>query len=257
MREELITDDLISIVVPVYNAERWIENALDCLLKQTYQQFEIIIVDDCSTDRSMELLEKIQDARIKVFRNEKNSGPAFARNQGIKNAAGRYLAYMDADDLCDATKLEKQITFMRKTGCAFCFTGYEFAGEDGVRNGRIVHVPEKITYHEALRNTTISTITVMFDRSQISDEVLYMPLDARGEDTATWWKILRNGYVAYGIDEPLSIYRRSGGTRSSNKLDAVYGTWKMYRKNEQLGLLKSMWCFSGYIMNAIKRRTQR
>lgn len=109
-------------------------------------------------------------------------------------------------------------------------------------------------YKDALKRTTISTITVMFDRKQISNEVLYMPLDARGEDTATWWKILRHGYTAYGIDEPLSVYRRYGGSRSSNKLDAVCGTWKMYRRNEKLGILRSSYYFCCYILNAVKRR---
>jgi teichuronic acid biosynthesis glycosyltransferase TuaG len=111
-----------------------------------------------------------------------------------------------------------------------------------------------VDYEYALRHTIISTITVMFDRNQIPEEVLYMPLDARGEDTATWWKILRHGYIAYGINEPLSVYRRHEGSRSSNKIDAVYGTWKMYRQNEKLGLVKSMRCFLSYVCNAIKRR---
>lgn len=252
-----LEEGLISVVVPVYNAEKWITDTIQCLLGQTYEKLEIILVDDCSTDRSRSIIEAIPDERIRVFRNERNRGPAYTRNHGIREASGRYLAYLDADDLCDKDKLEKQLLFMKKTGCAFCFHGYEFADATGRRNGRIVHVPEKITYEEALKNTTISTITVMFDRKQIPDEILFMPLDARGEDTATWWKILRHGYVAYGIDEPLSVYRRTAGTRSSNKLDAVYGTWKMYRRNEGLGFFRSIHCFLGYIVNAVKRRRKK
>lgn len=249
-----LTDGLISIVIPVYNSEKYIEETIRCIQNQTYENWEIIFVDDGSKDRSVELIEKYQDPRMHLYRNEKNSGPAFTRNQGIKKARGRYLAYMDADDLCDADKLEKQINFMKEKGCAFCFTGYEFAGEDGIRNGKVVRIPSKMDYKDALKKTTISTITVMFDREQIPDEVLYMPTDARGEDTATWWKILRHGYTAYGIDEPLSVYRRYGGSRSSNKLDAVYGTWKMYRRNEGLGFWKSSYYFCSYIINAIRRR---
>lgn len=250
---ELI-DELISIVIPVYNSEKYIKETIECILNQTYKNWEIIFVDDGSKDSSVDIIREYRDERMHLYQNGKNRGPAFTRNQGIKKAQGRYLAYMDADDLCDADKLEKQIRFMKKTGCAFCFTGYEFAGEDGKRNGKIVRIPEKMEYKDALKKTTISTITVMFDRKQIPDEVLYMPLDARGEDTATWWKILRHGYTAYGIDEPLSVYRRYGGSRSSNKLDAVYGTWKMYRRNEKLGILRSSYYFCCYILNAVKRR---
>lgn len=251
-----LKDGLISIVIPVYNSEKYIRETIMCILDQTYKNWEIVFVDDCSEDTSVEIIERYlqQDERMRLYQNKKNGGPAITRNQGIKKARGRYLAYMDADDLCDVDKLEKQINYMKKTGCAFCFTGYEFAGEDGVRNGKIVRVPQEIDYKYALRHTTISTITVMFDRKQIADEILYMPLDARGEDTATWWKILRNGYKAYGIDEPLSVYRRYSGSRSSNKLEAVYGTWKMYRRNEGFGFWKSSYYFCGYIVNAIKRR---
>lgn len=250
---ELI-DELISIVIPVYNSEKYIKETIECILNQTYKNWEIIFVDDGSKDGSVDIIRDYQDERMHLYQNEKNQGPAYTRNKGIEKARGRYLAYMDADDLCDADKLEKQICFMKKTGCAFCFTGYEFAGEDGKRNGKIVRIPEKMEYKDALKRTTISTITVMFDRKQISNEVLYMPLDARGEDTATWWKILRHGYTAYGIDEPLSVYRRYGGSRSSNKLDAVCGTWKMYRRNEKLGILRSSYYFCCYILNAVKRR---
>lgn len=249
-------DERISIVIPVYNSEKYIEETIQCILAQTCPDWEIIFVDDCSKDRSVQIIESHQarDSRMHLYRNKQNMGLAFTRNQGIAKACGRYLAYMDADDLCDRDKLEKQLRFMKKTGCAFCFTGYEFAGPDGVRNGKVVHVPKKIDYKGALKRTTISTITVMFDRNQIPTDVLTMPLNARGEDTATWWKILRHGYVAYGIDEPLSVYRRYPGSRSSNKLDAAWGTWKMYRECEHLSLIKSSYYFSHYILNAIKRR---
>ena len=116
---------------------------------------------------------------------------------------------------------------MEESGCAFSFTGYEFAGEDGVRNGRVVHVPNYITYEEALRNTTISTITVMFDREQIPEQLLLMPENCKREDTATWWQILKAGYTAYGIDEPLSVYRRHRNSHSANKFRAVWGTYKI------------------------------
>lgn len=247
-------EDLVSIVIPMYNAEKYILATLQCVLQQTYRSIEVIIVDDASTDNGLQLVKEIDDTRVKIYSSNENLGPANARNIGIKHAMGRYLAYMDADDLCELDKIEKQVSFMRKNKCAFCFTGYEFADEQGVRNGKVVSIPEKVDYEYALRHTIISTITVMFDRTKIPEELLIMPLNARGEDTATWWKILRNGYKAYGINEPLSVYRRHSATRSSNKLSAIYGTWKMYRVNEKLGLKKSIICFCSYIFNAVKRR---
>lgn len=248
--------DLVSIVIPVYNAEKYIEEAIQCILNQTYQEWEIIFVDDGSSDESLSIIEEYlkKEKRMHLYQNSENRGPAYTRNRGIKKAQGRYLAYLDADDLWDADKLEKQVRFMQKKGCAFSFTGYEFAGEDGKRNGKIVRIPNKVDYKYALKHTIISTITVMFDRQQIPDNVLSMPLNARGEDSATWWKILRHGYTAYGINKPMSVYRRHGGSRSSNKLDAVHGTWKMYRQCEHLPLLKSGYYFVCYLLNAVKRR---
>lgn len=254
MENSRYEDGLVSIVMPVYNAEDYVVEAIKCLLQQTYQDIEIIVVDDLSTDDSLSRIKELIDSRIHVYSADKNIGPANARNIGIRHAKGRYLAYMDADDLCEPDKIEKQIRFMKVRECAFCFTGYEFADETGKRTGKVVNVPAEVDYEYALRHTIISTITVMFDREKIPEELLYMPLDARGEDTATWWQILRHGYIAYSINEPLSAYRRHANTRSSNKLSAVYGTWRMYRKNEQLGLVKSMVCFCSYVINAIKRR---
>lgn len=251
-----LRENRISIVVPVYNSEQYIEETIQCVLKQTYADWEVIFVDDASKDKSVAVIEKYlkEDKRMHLYQNSENRGPAYTRNRGIKKAQGRYLAYLDADDLWDADKLEKQIRFMRQKGCAFSFTGYEFAGADGKRNGRIVCIPEKIDYKYALKHTTISTITVMFDRRQIPDSVLFMPLNARGEDSATWWKILRHGYTAYGINEPLSVYRRHGGSRSSNKLDAVWGTWRMYRRCERLPVIRSGYYFCCYLFNAVRRR---
>lgn len=247
-------DGLVSVVIPVYNAERYVIEAVNCILNQTYEDIEVLVIDDNSSDKSIELIKQLSDSRIRCFCLTENHGPAYARNVGIKHAKGRYLAYMDADDLCEEYKIEKQIRYMQENDYAFCFTGYEFADEAGVRTGKIVSVPKEVDYEYALRHTTISTITVMFDREKIPEKLLLMPLNARGEDTATWWQILRNGFVAYGINEPLSVYRRHIGSRSSNKISAVYGTWKMYRENERLGFLKSVVCFGNYILNAIKRR---
>jgi len=252
--EEQKIKECISIVIPVYNAAPYLRETIQSVKAQTYPDWELILVDDASTDDSMEILQSYKAENIKVLSMLKNKGPAAARNEGIRRAQGRYLTFLDADDIWDKDKLQKQLNFIKEKQCAFSFTGYEFADETAKRNGKIVSVPEKITYPEALKNTTISTITVMFDRRKLPTELLLMPENCQREDTATWWKILKKGYAAYGLNEPLSVYRRHAGSHSSNKWKAVKGTWRMYREQEKFSVLKSAYYMIFNLMNAVKRR---
>ena len=247
-------NDLVSIVIPVYNAEKFIEETITCVTNQTYPNWELLLVNDGSTDKSAALIEKAanQDERIRVFHLE-GGGAAKARNTGTENANGRYLAFLDADDLWEKDKLEKELDFLKKTDAAFVFTGYEFADENGRGTGKIVRVPEKLSYGEALKNTTIFTSTVMFDMQKTGRELLYMP-QIKSEDTALWWKVLRTGFPAYGLDENLVKYRRAGKTLSSNKLEAVRRIWNLYRKAEGLSVLKSCYYFVFWAFNAVARR---
>jgi teichuronic acid biosynthesis glycosyltransferase TuaG len=211
--------ELISIVVPVYRAERYIEETMDCVRAQTYPHWELLLVEDCGPDRSREIIEQyIQrtgDTRIRMLTYSTNLGAARARNLGVNEAKGRYLAYLDADDLWTPDKLEKELAFLKEKQAAFVFTGYEFADENGKGTGKIVRVPATITYKEALKNTTIFTSTVMFDMEQLSKEQLQMP-QIKSEDTALWWRILREGYVACGLDQNLVKYRRAGKSLSGS-----------------------------------------
>lgn len=252
-------EELISIVMPLYNSEKFILNTLHSIASQTYKKWELIIVDDASNDKSSDIVERFieewtGEQTIQLIKQEINGGPAKARNKGIKAAGGRYLTYQDADDLWKPDKLERQVCFMQKKQCAFSFTGYEFADEFGNLLNKRVFVPKELTYAQALKNTTISTITVMFDRTKISGELLLMPENCKREDTATWWKILRAGYTAYGINEILSVYCRHKDSHSANKLQAVAGTYRMYRSQEGLGILKTWYYMLCYIYNAIRRR---
>lgn len=248
--------DLISIVVPVYNAEKFLTDTINTVFSQTYENWELIFVDDKSTDNSVEIVnEYIQkNNNIKLIQNKENSGAAISRNKGIDEAKGKYIAFLDADDLWKKDKLEKQIKFMKENEYDFTFTGYEFADENGIPNGKKVIVPSKINYKKALKNTIIWTSTVMFNMNKLKKEDIYMPDVKRGQDTATWWKVLSTGVNAYGIDEVLSYYRRTNKSLSANKLKALKRTWNLYRNVEHLNIFYSFYNFCWYCFNAIKRR---
>lgn len=250
-------EELVSIIVPVYNAERFIKETMDCVMAQTCPQWELLLVEDGSSDRTVSVIEDYirekGEKRIRLIRQPENLGAARARNRGLKEASGRYVAYLDADDLWVPEKLERELAFMRDRNAAFAFTGYEFVNEDGRSTGKVVRVPETLNYRQALKNTTIFTTTVMFDTDKIHRELLEMPV-MKSEDTALWWKILRNGYTAYGLDENLVKYRRAGRSLSSNKLEAVRRIWNLYRKAEGMGVVSSAWHFCFWAVRAVKRR---
>lgn len=246
-------NDLVSIIVPVYNAERFLEDTINTVLNQTYKNWELLLVNDCSKDNSKKIANKYLSDKIKWIDMDQNSGAALTRNKGIELSTGRYICFLDADDLWEKEKLEKQINFMNETDSAFSFTGYEFADENGKPNGKKVFVPDTINYSQALKNTTIWTSTVMFDMSKLSKEDIYMP-NVKSEDTACWWKVLKNIGFAYGLNEVLSFYRRTHGTLSSNKIEAIKRIWNLYRNVEKIGFLKSITNFICYALNAVKRR---
>jgi teichuronic acid biosynthesis glycosyltransferase TuaG len=251
---------MVSIVIPVYNAEKYIAATIKSVLSQTYSDWELILVDDGSTDESVariaEVLLLVPDqvrGRIQLICQEQNRGAAAARNAGLRAAKGRYLAFLDGDDLWLAEKLEKQLAFMERTGAAFSFTGYEFGDENACGSGKVVHVPPTLSYRQALSRTVISTITVLFDLTAIGKELLEMPA-IKSEDTATWWRILKSGHTAYGLDEVTAIYRRYPRSLSADKLEAVRRIWNLYRRQEGLGLLYSTWNFVFWAVRATLRR---
>lgn len=249
-------EKLVSIIVPVYNAEKFIKDTIKTVGKQTYQNWELIFVNDCSTDESKKIIEEQIniDNRIRLLELEQNYGAAIARNTGIDNAKGKYIAFLDSDDLWDKEKLSRQVRFMQNSNCSFSFTGYEFADENGTGNGKVVQVPNKINYKQALKNTTIWTSTVMFDVEKLGKELIHMPNVRRGQDTATWWKVLKQIDNAYGINQVLSYYRRTDNSLSANKLRALKRTWNLYRNVEHLNIFYSLYNFCWYVLNAIKRR---
>ncbi len=247
---------MVSIVVPVHNAAGFIADTIQMVCGQTYKDWELILVDDASTDGSADIIEKVikgQKKRIRLIRLRQNGGAAGARNAGIDASSGRFIAFLDADDIWRKEKLEKQVEFMEKTGAEFSFHAYEFGDENANPTGKVVRVPATLKYRQALSRTVIFTSTVMFDTEKIDMGIIHMP-KVPSEDTATWWRILKSGYVAYGLDENLAIYRRPKKSLSSNKLEAIYRIWFLYRNIADLSIPESLFYFGGWAVRATLRR---
>ena len=240
----------VSVIIPMYNSSKYILECLNSVLKQTYKNLEIIIIDDKSTDNSVDIVKKINDERIVLIEQDKNVGAASTRNEGIKKATGDFICFLDSDDYWKFDKIEKQIDYIKKNDYVFIYSNYNFI-KDGKTHA--TKVPESLTYNEAIKNTTIFTSTVMFNMKYLKKEDIFMPNYKIGEDTATWWKVLKKGIIAYGMNEALAFYRLRDDSLSANKIKAVFYAWKLY-KNEKMNFLKKIYSFNCYLLNAIKRR---
>lgn len=249
-------DALISIIVPVYNAGIYIEETIAMVCAQTYKNWELILVDDCSLDDSRQRIEAVADrmqGQVRLIKKTVNEGAARARNTGIDHARGRYIAFLDADDIWMPDKLEKELKFMQREQAAFVFTAYEFGDENAKGMGKIVHVPRVLSYRQALSRTVIFTTTVLLDTEKTGKDLIRMP-EVKSEDTATWWKILKSGIDAYGLDEVLAIYRRPAKSLSSNKLEAIRRIWNLYRREEKLSFPYSCYNLFCWAIRATLRR---
>lgn len=247
-------NSLVSIITPSYNASRFIEQTIQSVLAQTYQNWEMIIVDDGSKDHSVEIINRYaeSDHRIKLIQNQTNKGAAETRNVAIRVAKGDYIAFLDSDDLWVPEKLEKQLHFMEKNGVAFSFSAYEVIQENGTSTHKIIAVPPQIDYEGYLRNTIIGCLTVVINRKTVGD--FEMPNIKSSHDMALWLLIMKRGYKAYGLQENLAKYRLVATSNTAKKSKVAKDVWRVYRELEQLPLAKSIWCFIGYAFNAIKKR---
>ena len=249
-----MNEPLVSIITPVYNADKFLSETIKSVQNQTYSNWELLLVDDCSKDNSADIIRQFQqnDNRIKYIKLQTNSGASVSRNTGIKSAKGRFIAFVDSDDIWKPKKLELQIQYMLKDNLGFTFTSYRYMKENGVRTNKIAKAPNKIDYNGLLKNTIIGCSTVVIDRDTVGD--FEMPLVRRGQDTATWLQILRNEKYAYGIEDDLVNYRLVGDSLSSNKIKSLKRTWNTYRNVENLNVFKSSYVFCFYVYNAIKKR---
>lgn len=245
---------LVSVIVPCYNMEKFIAHTIESVLRQTYTHWELLIVDDASTDRTVSLVNSLcgQDYRIHVDVNTEHSGVATARNHAIQKAQGRFLAFLDADDLWHHEKLERQLQYMISKHIGFCYTAYDCIDEDDNYLERQIRTIGKVDYNKYLRNTIIGCSTVMIDRDIVGE--VKVPNYRTSQDTATWLRLLKKGFVAYDLDQLLTHYRVRKHSNSSNKLKAASDLWHVYRDQEGLSLLKASYCFGCYAFNAIKKR---
>lgn len=245
---------LVSVIMPCYNMERYISETIASVQRQTYTHWELLIVDDASTDKTAVIVKNIQnqDDKIHFIIKPEHSGIAETRNQCLNMAKGRFLAFLDADDLWHPEKLEQQLRFMTEKNIGFSYSSYDCVGETGKPLEKIVKAAGNLNYQAYLRNTIIGCSTVMIDKSIVGD--VTVPNFRTSEDAATWLNILKKGFLAYAIYQPLTSYRIRQLSASSNKLKASADLWRVYRQNENLPFFKALAYFSSYAFNAIKKR---
>ena len=246
--------DLVSIITPMYNSEKFIDLTIQSVQSQTYQNWEMIIVDDASTDRSIEIVKKIMsnEPRLQLKQLADNLGTAHTRNNGIKLAKGRFLAFLDSDDLWHKDKLEKQIKFMQKNHYAFTYTGFEKINEDGKVIGTIFPYKEEVCYHDLLKSNHIGCLTAMIDL-KILGYKMYMPDIKKRQDQGLWLEILKEIDKAYCLYEILGQYRIREGSISVNKIDNLKYQWKLYRNIEKINIVKSFYYMTFYAFYGMRK----
>lgn len=244
--------ELVSIITPAYNAVRFLPETIGSVIDQTYANWELLVVDDCSSDATPQIVETIAqtDKRVRLVRQPRNMGPAAARNAALELASSPLVAYLDSDDVWLPTKLERQLRFMRDTGAPFTYTGFRRMDESGRQLGAMRPLPASMSYREYLKDTAIVTSTVMIDRSLTGD---YRMPDIQCDDFGAWLAILRRGHIARGLQEDLLRYRVVANSISRNKLRWAFGIWRAYRDSERLSFPYAAWCFMHYAWRGYRK----
>lgn len=253
----LYNNETVSVITPVYNVARFINRTLGSMLQQSYEDLEIVLVDDCSKDNSAEIIASYtaKYQNIVYYKQEMNQGAAVARNKALELARGRYVAFLDSDDMWCEDKLEKQLVFIKEKNAAITCTAMDCIDEEDVPLISVREVREKISYKFLLHNTMIATSTVLIDRNKIGD--FRMPLRKGGQDYATWLMLMRNGIDCYGLNEVLSHYRVMKQSLSSNKWKSIRQVWEIQTQDEKINKVSAAInvCFfvvNGFIKHFIK-----
>jgi teichuronic acid biosynthesis glycosyltransferase TuaG len=230
---------LVSVVTPLYNAERYIEETLRSVMEQSLDDWECLVIDDCSTDGGPSIVRSLveEDPRIRLLSLETNSGAGASRNAGIEASRGRFIAFLDSDDAWEPEKLEKQTAFMTETASPFSFTDYRKIAEDGSDLGRTVRCRKRLTYSRQLLTNYVGCSTAMYDTKFYGKR--YFPLIRKRQDFALWLDLLSDGAAGRGLSEPLTRYRVRSSGLSGNKLELVRHNWLLYRDVLGFGRIKS------------------
>lgn len=244
----------VSVIIPLFNAERWIESTIKSVVNQNYYPIEIIVVDDCSTDNSADIIKKIQRdiPYLKYYRMEQNSGVGLARNKGIEISSGIYLAFLDSDDIWHSEKLTKQLAlFEQNPSVPLTFTAIQYIDENGMLIKKKRNIKQRISFKYLLRNTMIATSSVIINRKVVKD--CKMPNRKSGEDYSTWLSILKKYGDALGINEALTSYRISNTSLSHNRANEIRHFYAV--QTEDIGISKICACINTifYIFNAVKK----
>lgn len=242
----------VSVIMPLYNSSEFMDESIGSVLNQSFPDLELILVDDCSSDDSLSRARSAagKDRRVRVEALSENVGGGLSRNAGISVASGRYIAFLDSDDIWEKEKLAVQLSQMREKGAVFSYTDYAVFGAEGEKKTRTT--PERLNYWGLLRNTAIGCSTVIYDAERIGKR--YFPKIRKRQDFGLWLSILRDIDYAYRCGPALTRYRVRHGSVSSNKLVAATYTWKIYREVEGLSLLTSTYCFTSYAVFALLKR---
>tara|TARA_B110000503_G_C7076698_1_gene383236 strand:+ start:113 stop:856 length:744 start_codon:yes stop_codon:yes gene_type:complete len=244
---------LVSIILPTFNSAQFISQTINSIISQTYSNWELIITDDCSSDDTTSIIEtfRVKDARIELFKLKSNSGSGNARNNSIKHAKGRYIAFCDSDDQWMPHKLKKQISFMRDKDVAFTYTSYDVINEDGDFQ-KTIDCPKTITYNELLRNNYIGCLTVMYDAAKLGK--MYMSEIRKRQDWVLWFEILKKTQIGYGIEESLALYRLRSNAISAKKLKLIKYNWRIYRIELKYSWLCSLLLIINFMLYYIKKK---
>ena len=243
---------LVSVIMPLYNCEKFIAEAIESVVSQTYTNWELIVVDDKSTDNSSYIAEGYsrKDSRIKVIILDINEGPTNARNRAIQEANGRYIAFLDSDDIWLPKKLEYQISFLSENNLVLTYSAYETMDEDSKYINRRSSLP-RITYSDMLKSNHIGNLTGIYDVDFFGK--VYLD-DVGHEDYVLWLKLLKQVPYSKGLTQVLARYRVVSNSISSNKFTVLMWQWHIYRKIEKLNFFKSSYYFIFYLYNALKKR---
>ena len=252
IRNEQTKNDygLVSIIMPNYNSDRFVEETIRSVLDQTYSNWELLFVDDCSSDGSLDIVRAIDDERIRVFPLLENSGAAVARNVAIKEARGKWIAFLDSDDLWDPAKLERQLDYMRNNEVCFSFTDYYVMNNNDAQVSVFKPSLDKCDYEDILKHNYIGCLTAIYDAEKLGKA--YMPTNAeKREDMACWLSILKKGICAHCLHEPLATYKVHSNSVSSNKAKMIKYQWNVYRKVENLSIVKSLYYMTHWAIKGV------